>query len=79
MIVRKMVGCMNFKLRNLNGQDAVRDKEERRKIMAEACRNIEQKNIENKRFVCAPCGFNGTSQWKLDEHYKTKKHKKNSN
>ena len=63
----------------LNGQDAVRDKEERRKIMAEACRNIEQKNIENKRFVCAPCGFNGTSQWKLDEHYKTKKHKKNNN
>ena len=59
----------------LNGQDAIVDKEERRRKNNEAQRNSEQKNRDSKLFACEPCGFNGASQSKLDEHYTTKKHK----
>ena len=63
----------------LNGQDAIVDKEERRRKNNEASRNSEQKNRETKRFACEPCGYVGASQSKLDEHYTTKKHKNINN
>ena len=63
----------------LNVDDAVQDKEKRRKRQDESSRNSRQKNRETKRFVCEPCGFNGGSEKDLDRHYISNKHKKNSN
>ena len=63
----------------LNGADAIVSPEETRKRNAEAQRNVRQRNKKNKRFACAPCGFNGASQSLLDEHYRTKKHKNINN
>ncbi len=43
------------------------------------CRKIiskryQQKNLDNKRFYCAKCDFNGATNASLTKHLKTKKH-----
>ncbi len=44
--------------------------------MKETTKKLRNENKINKKFVCDKCGFVGESNFKLQEHYNTKKHKK---
>lgn len=37
-------------------------------------KRYQQKNLDNKRFYCAKCDFNGATNASLTKHLKTKKH-----
>ena len=59
----------------LNDRDAVINKEKRKEKRNISRTNLEQRNIESKRFYC--CGFSFRYNYTLQRHLKTNKHKNN--
>lgn len=60
----------------LNDRDALEDKQQRRQKNNIAIKNTQKKNIETKRFPCKTCNKCFPSDWKLQEHLATPRHKK---
>jgi hypothetical protein len=60
----------------LNVRDALVSPEENKKRTNIAIDKIQEKNRESKRFPCKTCGFYFPSDYKLQEHLETPRHKK---
>ena len=66
---------MPFHINKLNGTIVILSEEEKRERVRQTKKKSEQKIKDNKTFYCKDCDYVTTSQFKLDSHNTTQKHK----